>query len=146
MKDKIITIIPSLYEGGAEKFAADLSKHLSREFDHTTVLYNKTSQTYRHSGTVIELDIPQRKASVSRLLRQLKIVRKLRKIKLRESPKLAISHMLMANMLNILSRKNEITVCVLHGEWSVKTGRSSILKKFVKRQYAKADFIISVSH
>jgi len=145
MKDKIVTIIPSLYEGGAEKFAADLSMHLSKVFDHTTIVYNQTKDTYSHSGKLIELDIPQKTTLLVKLWRQIRIIKRLKRIKKKEQPKVVISHMLMANMLNILSRKNEFTVCVLHGEWSIKTGRSSLVKWFVKQQYKKADQIISVS-
>lgn len=146
MKNKIITIIPSLYNGGAEKIVADLSIGLSKVFDLTTIVYNQTDQTYTQRGQLIELDIPQKNTILLKLWRQLKIIKRLKRIKQSKGAKVVISHMLMANMLNILSRKNEATVCVLHGEWSVKTGKFIFLKWFVKRQYKKADRIISVSN
>ncbi|MEM7185256.1 MAG: glycosyltransferase [Bacteroidota bacterium] len=146
MKEDIVTIIPSLYEGGAEKFAADLSLRLDGTFNHKTVVYNPTAHRYDHAGEVIELDVPPRSTPLGRFVRQLRIVKQLKRLKQQWSPKVVISHMLMANMLNVLSRKNERTVCVLHGEWSIKTGGSWLLRRFVRRQYQKADQIVSVSH
>jgi len=146
MKDKIITIIPSLYDGGAEKFTADLSYSLSDAYDHSLLVYNPKEKRYPHRGELMALDIPEKRNVLARIRRQLTVLKKIKRIKKSLQPKVVISHMLMANMLNILSRKNHKTICVLHGEWSVRSGHSILLDNYIKRTYNKADVLISVSH
>jgi glycosyltransferase involved in cell wall biosynthesis len=146
VKKKILTIIPSLFDGGAEKFAADMSQHFSGTYNHTFIHYNQTEQTYKYSGSSIDITVAQRSGIVNRIIRQFEILKKIREIKKSLQPKLTISHMLMANMLNILSRKQGKTVCVLHGEWSIKTVRWKVLDYLIRYYYSKADVIISVSY
>jgi glycosyltransferase involved in cell wall biosynthesis len=146
MKDKIVTIIPSLFDGGAEKFATDMSQHFSSTYDHTFIYYNQTEQTYKYSGSSIVITMAQRSGIVRRIIRQFKILNKIIEVKKSLQPKLTISHMLMANMLNILSRKKGKTVCVLHGEWSIKTVRWKVLDYLIGYYYGKADVIVSVSY
>lgn len=140
-----MTIIPSLYQGGAEKFVADFSEALSDKFKHTIITYNKTEHIYSHEGSLIELAIPQRSYLIARIIRFITLLQAFKSLKKQLSPKIVISHMLMANMLNVLSRKNEIKICVLHGEWSFRTKSKNTFGWFIKRQYSKADLIISVS-
>ena len=146
MKDKIVTLIPSLYDGGAEKFVADMSYNLSEKYDHTLLLYNQKENKYAFSGKLIELDVREENSFPARIRRQLIILKKIKKIKKTLQPKLTISHMLLANMLNLNSRKGSKTMCVLHGEWSIRSGHSKFLDWFIKKQYSRANMIIFVSH
>ncbi|MBE9490624.1 MAG: glycosyltransferase, partial [Bacteroidetes bacterium] len=146
MKDKIITIIPSLYDGGAEKLAADLSFSLMKSFDHSIIIYNKNNNKYDFTGELIELNIPSKSFILSRLRRQFLILKNIIYLKNKLQPKVVISHLLMANLLNILSKKNHKTVCVIHGEWSIKSGKSKFLDFFIRKYYAKTDIIVSVSN
>ena len=146
MKEKIITIIPSLYNGGAEKFTADLSYSLSEKYDHLMVAYNREDRMYPHQGELLALDVPEKRNLFARLRRQLSILKKIKALMRSVQPKVTISHMLMANMLNLLSNKKGKTICVLHGEWSVKSGHSKLIDRFIRRVYKKSDLIISVSH
>ena len=141
----VLTIIPSLYGGGAEKVAADISFKLSEKYNHKMLLYNIEGDKYNYSADLTELNISNKRSLLGKIARQINIFRKILDFKKINKPRITISHMLMANMLNVLTKKKDKTICILHGEWSVKTGNSKILDKFVKRQYAKADMIISVS-
>ncbi|MCW9036440.1 glycosyltransferase [Altibacter sp.] len=145
-KTTIISIIPTLYDGGAQKFAADLSFGFIKEFDHSFVRYNSGELEYDHAGAVIDLDVPKRQTVFGKVRRQWQLLQALKKLKQQEQTTVAISHLLMPNMLNVWSKNNDVTLCVLHGEWSVRTGRSKWLDYFVGRSYNKADHIISVSH
>ncbi len=146
MKNKILTLIPSLYGGGAEKFAADISYTLTSNYDHQILLYNKKDGIYDYSADLVQLDIPKRRTVLGRVLRQIEIFKKISNFKKVNRPEITISHMLMANMLNIITRKQDKIICILHGEWSVKTGKSKLLDKLVEKIYSKADMIISVSY
>lgn len=146
MKGKVITLIPSLFGGGAEKFVADSSSKLSDKYDHEILLYNYREDKYDYTAQLTDLDIPRRKGVLGKIFRHYDIYKKISAFKKRQMPKVTISHMLMANILNILTKKKDKTICVLHGEWSVKTGSSKWLDALVKRYYSKADMIVSVSH
>lgn len=143
--EKVLTIIPSLYDGGAEKFTADLSLGLVNNNEITTLIYNSKQTTYMYGGVLHDLQIPESNGILKRLKRQLIIKNEIKKFKNCWSPKVSISHMLMANMLNIITKRDEKTICVLHGEWSIKTGKSKVLDLVVKHYYSKADIIVSVS-
>ncbi|MAP55558.1 glycosyltransferase [Altibacter sp.] len=145
-KPAIVSIIPTLYEGGAQKFAADLSFGLSKEFDHSFACYNSSEHEYDHAGCVIDLNIPERQDIFGKLRRQWQLLQAFKKLKRQTRPDVSISHLLMPNMLNVWSQNKEVTLCVLHGEWSVRTGRSRWLDLLVGRSYRKADCIVSVSH
>lgn len=143
-KIKILSIIPSIYGGGAEKFTADISHGLSRKFDHHILTYNKR-ETYCYSGQLIHLKIPVGKNLFEKFVRQIRIQKAIRTYKKKMKPNLSISHMLMANVHNVLSKKNNYTICILHGKWSVMTG-NNFLDFFVGKVYKNADLLISVSH
>lgn len=146
MSKAILTIIPSLYGGGAEKITADLSFPLSKIFKHTTLTYNKKDSKYSIGGDLTELNLPVKHSLLGKISRQFKLYSKIVAYKRAHKPHITISHMLMANMLNIVSKKNDKVICVIHGEWSIKTGVSTALDYAVRSQYKKADMIISVSH
>lgn len=146
MKYSILTIIPSLFGGGAEKITADLSFALSKKYKHNLLLYNSKKEKYKYEATLTELKIPKKKSFIGRIIRQFFILKKIKKFKNTHLPNVTISHMLIANMLNILSKKNDKVICVLHGEWSVKNGKLKFIDNYIKKQYAKADMIVSVSH
>jgi N-acetylgalactosamine-N,N'-diacetylbacillosaminyl-diphospho-undecaprenol 4-alpha-N-acetylgalactosaminyltransferase len=143
-KKLLLTIIPSLHGGGAEKFTADISHGLSQKFDHYLITYNK-KENYSYKGQLTHLDTPESENILKKIIRQFQIQKAIRSFKKKINPQTTISHMLMANMHNILSKGNDFTICVLHGEWSVTSG-NKILDFFVGRIYKKADLIISVSN
>ncbi|MCB0456602.1 MAG: glycosyltransferase [Flavobacteriaceae bacterium] len=146
MNNRVVTIIPSLYDGGAEKFAADLSFGISEENELLTLIYNTTEETYPHSGKLIDLQVAETNGVLKKIKRQFSIKKKIKAFKEKNSFHVSISHMLMANMLNLLTKKNEKTICVIHGEWSIKSGKGRFIDYFIKRIYRRADMIISVSH
>jgi glycosyltransferase involved in cell wall biosynthesis len=147
MRIPILTFIPSLYGGGAEKIVADLSFALSKRFNHKILTYNRKHLKYPYSGELEELDLKIEHNLFNRFFKQFLIYKKVLSFKQSFNPKVTISHMLIANMLNVLTSRKSKTICVLHGEWSIKTGKSKLLDKFlVKRLYAKADLIVFVSH
>lgn len=143
-KKLLLTIIPSLHGGGAEKFTADISHGLSKKFDHHLITYNK-KENYFYKGQLTHLDKPESENILKKIIRQFQIQKAIRSFKKKLNPQTTISHMLMANMHNILSKGNDFNICVLHGEWSVTSG-NKILDFFVGRIYKKADLIISVSN
>ena len=145
MNKSILTIIPSLYGGGAEKIVADISFRLSEKYNHKILIYNKTLKKYNYKGDLIEINVPQKKSVVGKIIRQLQINKKISQTKKKSKVEVSISHMLISNMQNLLTKNKEKTICVLHGEWSIKSGKNKILDKYIKKQYAKADMIISVS-
>lgn len=145
MKNKVLTIIPSLYGGGAEKVAADISYALTDKYDHTIVTYNQKGDKYKFSAKHIDLSIQKFRTFLGRFVRMGVVFYHIKKNKKNLKPLVSISHMLISNMLNVLTKRNNKTICILHGEWSVRTN-VFLLDELIKKQYLKADCIISVSH
>lgn len=145
-KTKLSSLIPSLYGGGAEKIACDLSIYLEDNFAQETITYNsdRTYSTFR--GKRVIIDKSRSSNHLGRISSFLKLGYTLRKHYRSVKPDISISHMLIANILNILcANRNSLKVCFLHGEWSVKSGKGVLLDKVIRKIYSKADLFVSVS-
>lgn len=145
MKSKILTLIPSLYGGGAEKVVADTSFRLSESYNHTIITYNRKRTKYPFSAKSVDFNVSTGGNKLLKIIRYFKIFKKIKKYKKYELPEISISHLLVANILNVLTRQNNKVICVIHGEWSFKTG-NFFLDKLIKFHYRRADQIISVSN
>jgi glycosyltransferase involved in cell wall biosynthesis len=145
-KSKILTIIPSLYGGGAEKSVSDLSFDLSKAYDHEILIYNSKKNKYDYSGRLTELKIKRSNFGFFKVFRQFIILFRIYLLKKKINPKVTVSHMLLPNLQNIITRHNEKIICVIRGEWSVKSGKGRFIDFFVKKLYSKADLLISVSN
>ncbi|GAB5400294.1 MAG: hypothetical protein Aureis2KO_18790 [Aureisphaera sp.] len=144
-RNKVLTIIPSLYGGGAERFVADLTSSLCKEYDHTLVTYNRKSGMYSFEGELIELPVRESNSPISRFIRFHRLKRRLGKLKGEKVPSVSISHMLIPNLLNVLTRKEGKVICVIHGQWSIGLNSLPFLNVLFKKLYARADVIVSVS-
>lgn len=141
----VITIMSDITGGGAEKLASDLSIFFEKTFEHKTYLYNSLEDKYGYSGKIIYIGGERKKNSVLRIIRQIKILCKLWHIKRKTKVDVSISHMLIPNILNLTSKRNEKVICVLHGEWDAKLPDNKLLSLIIKNAYKKADVIIAVS-
>lgn len=146
IKHRILTLIQSLYGGGAEKVAADLSFNLNELFQSTILLYEKNEEKYPYKGKLEELNIASQNGIFNKLVRQREIIKQIKKFKNSYKPKVSISHMGMSNIHNVLSKDQEKTICVLHGDVCYNYKNSKVINKILRNIYAKSDYIVSVSH
>ena len=147
MKNKkiILTLVPSLYGGGAEKYVADISRYLSELYTHTTIIYNRKSSLYTYTGGLIDLSEPLNRWNHFRVLKQFSLLMHINRLKNQLTPRVVISHMLIPNIINLLSGRKPVTICFIHGLWSIRTKSIFFPKWFFRWVYSKADCIVCVS-
>ena len=130
---KIAIIIPSLNNGGAERTAANLSNSLKDEFDVHLIVFDGKNIAYPFSGKLHDLCLSPRKSLVGKILNVFLRVIKVSKIKKQERFDVVLSLMDGPNMVNVLSKKNEIVIT------SVRNQLSKLFpQKGMKALYLKA--------
>ena len=145
---KILFIIPSLSEGGAERVVATLSRSLSSKYDVNIAVFSSKRIDYEYKGELIDLEIPK---SQNRLIKDFKALRKIKKIKKNIEPDVSISFLPEPNLINVLSRtEKEKTIISVRNMFSRVIRRSKIpllrfSKPIFKSIYKKADKVISTS-
>lgn len=141
---KLLTLISSLYGGGAEKLTADLSFEFSEKFDSTILTFIPYSKTYNYAGKLINLGATSKKNIFGKIIKQLKTIRSIRKFKSKYKPDITLSHMGISNIHNIYTKYKDKTICVLHGRNSYYHS-NKMVRIIYKKIYTKADCIVCVS-
>ena len=149
---KLLLVVSSLSEGGAQRVASNLMVGLARE-DHVDILLNDTEDiTYPYKGRIFDLGF-KAEADKGKLLYQLKVFCKrfyrLSSLKRKENYDAVISFLDSANIVNILTgKKNSKVVVTVHSklsasgfDWRYKY----IVFPLVRLLYDRADYVVAVS-
>ncbi len=132
--------IPTLYKGGAEKIASELSLHLPSDWDITLILLeNKIEYPYR--GNVVVLN------KNAFFLKPLSYVFQLRKIIREKEIDVIISFDEKAGLLNVLSNPSK-SIITIHKSLLMADKKRKYYSKIlniVRQLYNRADAIVGVS-
>ncbi|WP_070328415.1 glycosyltransferase [Exiguobacterium aurantiacum] len=144
---KIAFLIPTLQGGGAEKLVSILSKELDKHYDLTIIFYNDSNRAYSYSGKMINLNISNDGNFFRRTINFCKKIKGIRKIKSDNNYDVVVSFMDGANIVNLLTKKNEKVVTSLHTMISERNKDINfyLYTTAVKFLYKKSDLIITVS-
>lgn len=139
---KIVIIVPTLTNGGAERVAASLSLYFPDEIEVLYVLYqNKISYLYK--GRTISLDIDPSKSIIIKLYNFVWRLLKLKLILLKEKPDAVLSFMEDPNLINILVNKKAIISVREPKSFAVRNDFKN--RVIIERFYNRSKKIISVS-
>lgn len=141
---KIIILIPSLKNGGAERVVSRLSNSfLSRGYDVLVVTFSNTQNDYKVKN-LMSLGVEASNYFIGKILNSLLRILKLRKIKNDFSPDISISLLFGPNLVNVLSKHSEIIVTSERNALAYED--SSILGSFLRKViYHFSDYIVANS-
>lgn len=146
MKKNVMFIVPKLIGGGAEKTVANLSLFLNQEkYNIYIVIFRDTKTKYEFSGELIKLSDRENNTIMGKILYTFKLVRELKKIKKDKHIDCAISFLTYADILNSLSKGNELNMCSIRNMDSILLN-NFLLFNMTKYACKKADYIISISN
>lgn len=134
MMKKIAILVPSLNNGGAERTAANLSTSLKDFFDVHLIVFDGSNITYPYSGTLHDLHLPPRKTLFGKMVNVIARVLKTYNIKKREKFAATLSLMDGPNLVNVLSRRNEIVITSVRNQLSKQFSRKGLFAVYLKLQ------------
>ena len=141
---KILLIIPSLRNGGAERVAANLSKSFEqRGHDVLVVTFSKGHVDY-HVTNHLELDVESTSNKLIRLINVIRRTLKLRRVKENFKPDVSLSLMFGANLINVLT-KNDSEVVISSVRTTAKRDSSLIIRLTNQFVYRCSNLIVAVS-
>jgi glycosyltransferase involved in cell wall biosynthesis len=147
----ILMLIPNLDLGGAQKVFHDHSLLLGERFGVEEAVFNLDHGHAFPTGHVVhDLEVSGGGGPVTKAMNLYRRVRAARLLKERLKPKLCISHMPGADYVNLLSRRGEKTIAVVHGSKrgdDTQAGLSGRLQShlLVPLLYRRADAVVTVS-
>lgn len=145
-KQKIGLFIGTLYGGGAERAVSRLSKLLSTKYDVYLILCEDTYMEYDYAGTLINMDIKDKKGNF--FLKLINIFRRincLKKIKQEYKLDVVMSFLDSPNFVNAFSKVNGCKIFVSIRDFVFAERKSKMYHFIFKKVYSRADIIIPVS-
>lgn len=143
---RILFVVPSLSNGGAEKTVANLSLELSKRTDcviYIAVLHDSETK-YRYGGNILFLPEKKRNSKISKFFHVFVLIKELKEIKKRYKIDCSISFLIQADVINILTRKYGKTMISIRNMDSILF-KNKIYKLLSKFTCKKADKIIAIS-
>ena len=144
---KVAILIQNLHNGGAERMASNLSLRLSKEYQLYLIVFDGKDAIYPYGGSMVRLYVPPlEKASIAR--RIINVVRRVRKLKYYKKKlkiDITISHLDGANLVNILSKKQDRVISVYHSIASREAGTKTANKLFQRFVAKHSEKYIMVS-
>ena len=112
----VAILVQNLHNGGAERMAANLSIELAKSCKVYLFVFDASNAIYPYGGKLIDLKVPplEEASASTRAANVIKRVRRLSFLKSKYQIDCTISHMDGANVVNILSRRNDKVICVYH--------------------------------
>ena len=145
-------ILPDFGYGGAERSFSKLSVELAKHFEVVVVVFNLSlNQVYPVGGKVLSLGVEKSNTLVRKLINFFRRINRLREIKKEEKPDVSISFLEGADIINLISKDNEVVICSIRGsklyDQNIK-GLSRYLKVKIiwPWLYSKADSIVAVNN
>ena len=116
VKKKIIHIIPNLGAGGAQRVFSQLSVVLHEHYQLMLCVFNKEEkELYQDVLPYSSLDVSEGKNMFFKFFNIYRRIQALKKIKQQFNPKLSISHLEGADLINVLCGRSDVKIIVLHG-------------------------------
>jgi len=150
-KKNLVLLIPQLRHGGAERVVSRLSFLLNDDFNVQIVVFDDSVITYEIGCKITSLHVPSVVDSrlPSKVINVIKRLIRYRRFKLYNNVDITYSFGDTANIINILSCKQDRKVISIRGFKRVRTGKTPF-EKFILRPISKylcnkADRIVSVS-
>jgi glycosyltransferase involved in cell wall biosynthesis len=143
-RKKVLILIPTLAAGGAERVVSELSSWAPKEVDLVCVVFEKKI-AYPFQGKIVSLNLPLKKALVTRL--PLFFLRwwRFRKLLKEERPDSVISFGYSADLINILTNKKAIIRVDMFLSESRKGFVGGITKIIAKAFFKRAELVLVVS-
>lgn len=139
---KIMIVIPSLADGGAERVASLLSRNFAEGVETVYALFDGRVE-YPHAGRVVDLAVPARGGFFKKILNVAKRYFALKRLIAEEKPDAVLSFMESANLVNILCNGRKAVVSVrVHPTTNYA---SSFFDRMIVRRYNRAGRVIAVS-
>lgn len=143
---KILLIIDSLRNGGAEKVVSRLSASFEKSGHEVLVVTFSSGKIDYPVSQLIQLGISVNSNPIDRIIKLFKRIYKVRNIKKTFVPDVSIGFMFSANLVNAFSlQKNELTISTVHNILTIED-RKKFTKELNSYIYRRSDFIIAVSH
>lgn len=149
-KKRILMIIPTLSNGGAERVVSNLSIGLEKEYDIDILLdYDNVGYDYR--GNIIKClpNVKKEPKGFLKIFMNLKKYTMLRRMKKNHQYDVYISHLRLSNFWNVLSGSSKCkTIATVHSSISRRIGNKKRLKVWYyveKFSYKKATRVVAVS-
>lgn len=144
-------LVPSLYNGGAERVVSRLTQILSDNYEVYLILFEDTYMSYPYSGILVNMDIKGNDGKlVTKICLPLKRAKKLKQIKKENKLDVVISFMNSPNIVNILSNVASCGCVVSIRNYSALEMRSGMYDKLMdavaKSIYKKADCVVPVTN
>jgi glycosyltransferase involved in cell wall biosynthesis len=149
---RVLLIITNLTFGGAQRVFCEHSKSMrDNNFEVFECVFNSDTVNVFPSGNqLLSLDVKAGRNWPDKIFRFLQRIHRLRKIKLQFKIDLCISHLEGADLINILSKRNEKVITWVHGSKRFDQNISGLLgclrhKYFIPYTFHKADQVVTVS-
>lgn len=139
----VAIIIQKLNGGGAERTASNLSLSLKDHYNVHLIVFDGRDITYPYEGTLHDLQLPPVKGKVKKLLNMRKRVSAVKKILKKEKIDCAISLMDGANLVNIMSKRDNRVITSIRQHMSKLTVNPAGVNK--KMQYKSMQLIAKKS-
>ena len=145
MSKNIIILIEHLNGGGAERVAAELSMSLEKKGHKVClVCFEDLGTTYQHCTDLICINLPGSNSYIQKIKTLCKRIQVVKRIKRDRQIDVSISFMDNANLVNVLSKDKDKTICSIRTVLSTVSG-SSILRKVQKIVLCRANTIVTLS-
>lgn len=149
----IALLVPRLYNGGAEKVAADMSIFLSNAGYHIVFFLDQfnLNACYNHKGKEVVIDadpVLNRSCQIEQWYHYLRRAEQYKKYKRKYKVDISISFMVEENLTNVLADIGDKKILTLHSVTSrVKEFRGLLFAKpwVLRKLYPRADAVIAVS-
>lgn len=149
MLKKIIFVIGTLSNGGAERVVSNISMSLPENIQKEAILFSEDAKVdYEFKGRIIYLDRKDPDRPIAKIVTLINRIIKLKRIKQLNSNATIISFMEYPNILNMLSGHHDRSIVSVRNYMSVKhkSGLKSLLWNLsIKYLYKKARKVIVVS-
>lgn len=144
--NKILVIIPTLHQGGAERVVSRLTQEWCKQHDVTVAVFDNKQQAYTIGGELVDLKCPARPSYIGKFFNIIIRIYKLKAVIRDENPDYIISFMESASIPTyvataLLGRRDKLIV-------SIRTNPNvflNITKLFIVVFYQKTKKIIAVS-
>lgn len=143
-------LLPDFEEGGMPKVASNIMAGISSECEGNLILLNSESQIKYYNRFKIERVIPKGNSKFQKFLVFIKRIKIVKEIKKKNNYDMVISFGVAANIINILTKQKENTLCTEHNIKSIENKTWGISGKIydflIKSFYSKSDYLVAISH
>lgn len=146
----VLFFIYRLHGGGAERVVSNLTQAFGKKYNIKIVVYGDERKTYPFEGELIRIKLPfskdiARNNKLKRLIRLVLLIVRLHTLKRKYQITTSISFGEQANIINVLSKRNEKVCLSMRTTLSKEmqaVPKMQILTGFIRKLYNKADSVV----